>query len=173
MFHDMRDRTCDFWGATDNFDIQWHIQSYFLVFRRHVLASPEFSAFWQTVLPYRRKEQVIRSYEVGLSAWLEDAGFTGRAYVPAESLFPPWPLKLLIRKHHLDPTCFHPERVLKRRMPYVKTNLLRDNPGRVRLDPVYAMLRESGYDMRLIEHDRAPKARGVQRLVERAKRWLE
>ncbi len=52
MFEKMKTVSCDFWGVTDNYELDWHLQSYFLVFRREVFASEAFAAFWRTVLPY-------------------------------------------------------------------------------------------------------------------------
>jgi hypothetical protein len=73
---------CDFWGLTDNSDITPHIQSYFMVFRRRAVAAACFGDFWQSVLPYQDKMQIIRSYEVGLTVWLQQHGFTWRAAFP-------------------------------------------------------------------------------------------
>lgn len=74
-FNDMAELECDFWGITECFQMQPHIQSYFLVFRRRVLESQVFRHFWDGVLPYTNKLQVIQSYEVGLTQWLVETGF--------------------------------------------------------------------------------------------------
>ena len=132
----------------------WHIQSYFLVFRRRVLDSEAFAAFWRSVLPYTDKDQVIRSYEVGLSEFLVEAGMRGRAYVPVETLFPPWPLSLAFKNKGRSATTFHPMRLLERRMPFVKGDTLRDNPGRVRVEPIHAAMEAAGYDISMVEFDR-------------------
>ena len=55
---------------TDSFEIRWHVQSYFLVIKRRALQSLAFSQFFNAVLPYRDKDQVIRSYELGLTRFL-------------------------------------------------------------------------------------------------------
>jgi hypothetical protein len=44
-------------------------------------------------------------------------------------------------------------------MPYVKVELLRDNPARIPLEPVYRAMKESGYAMDTVEFDRAPRFR--------------
>jgi hypothetical protein len=75
VFTDMESLECDFWGITECFQMQPHIQSYFLVFRRRVLESQAFGHFWDGVLPYVNKSQVIQSYEVGLTQWLQESGF--------------------------------------------------------------------------------------------------
>jgi hypothetical protein len=78
---------CDFWGLTDNDQIAPHLQSYFLVFCSKVIRSSSFLQFWKSVLPYRDKDQVIRSYEVGLTIWLEENGFKSAALFPQQKVF--------------------------------------------------------------------------------------
>ncbi|MBI4701105.1 MAG: hypothetical protein HY744_08095 [Deltaproteobacteria bacterium] len=154
VFARMTASACDFWGMTDNHEIAWHLQSYFLAFKRRVLGSPAFAEFWSSVLPYRDKAQAIRSYEVGLTVFLQGAGFQPRAFVPSESLVPSGLLGRLYRHRRGNPTCCHPLRLLRRGMPFVKVELLRDNPVRVPLAPVLRALRRAGYDRSLLEFDR-------------------
>src|SRR3954452_7881501 len=56
----------DFWGMTESREIKWHLQSYFLCFKREVLRSGELAKFFSSVLPYRDKRAIILSYELGL-----------------------------------------------------------------------------------------------------------
>src|SRR5690242_3001229 len=60
----MARKRCDFWGMTWNTEISPHVQSYFMVFRPVVVASPVFRAFWEQVAVLPDKKQVIHSYEV-------------------------------------------------------------------------------------------------------------
>ena len=144
---------CDFWGMTDSNQHGWHLQSYFLVFKRAALISRSFSEFWASVLPYRDKSQVIRSYEMGLSIYLTEAGLRGEAVVPLRSLFPSGHRALLYRYQNLNVMYFYPSRYLDHGMPFVKTSLLRCNPIGVPLEPVRRRIRDAGYDERLIEFD--------------------
>jgi hypothetical protein len=73
---------CDFWGLTDNCDTCHHLQSFFLVFRRAVIQTECFARFWSAILPYTDKAQVIRSYEMGLTSWLEQHGFKWKTQFP-------------------------------------------------------------------------------------------
>jgi lipopolysaccharide biosynthesis protein len=165
MFDDMTATPWDFWGATDNYEIGWHLQSYFLVFRRPVLRSDAFASFWDTVLPYKSKDQVIRSYELGLSTFLLEAGFRGAAYVPCSALFPPWPIDLLIKYKRRNPTTYHPIRLMRRGMPFIKAELLRDNPAKLALGPVYRELERTDYDSALIEFSAARESEPRSRLA--------
>jgi lipopolysaccharide biosynthesis protein len=128
---------CDFWGLTDNDELNLHLQSYFLVFRQPVLQNPHFAEFWRSVLPFRDKLQVIRSYEAGLTCWLEEAGFKWKAIYPQREI---WPLFLQQRgrlrktidvclrrnlKKPLNTTLFAPDILLQRGMPFFKAALLK------------------------------------------------
>lgn len=156
-FERMRENPADFWGMTGSHDIAWHLQSYFLVFRKRALASEAFSRFWQSVLPYRDKKQVIRSYEVGLTTFLLEAGLTADAYVRVKAL-----PESDGDEFRGNATCLIPATLLDKGMPYVKVELLRDNPCRIDIEPVRRRLRRAGYAEELIEFDR-PVARNVAR----------
>lgn len=170
MFDHMDRQQLDFWGATDNCDIDWHLQSYFVAFRRKVLCSPSFTQFWRSVLPYENKHQVIRSYEVGMSQFLLQQGFVGDAYVPVRTLFPPWPFNLRHKRRRHDATIWNPVRLLRRRMPFVKVALLRDNPGEQKLEPVYDFMQRAGYDSSLIELDARPAPNKLDEMLHKIRR---
>ncbi|MDE1150780.1 MAG: rhamnan synthesis F family protein [Azospirillaceae bacterium] len=74
------------WGLTDNWDQQFHLQSYFLIFHQAALQHPSFGRFWQKVRYYRRKRWVIRDYEIGLTRYFLRAGLHCRALLPYRSL---------------------------------------------------------------------------------------
>ncbi len=158
LFEKMAATDCDLWALTDNLEFEWHLQSYFLVFKQPVLRSSAFTQFWSSVLPYRNKRQVIRCYEVGLTIFFTEAGFKAQAVAPTRSLFPRGPLAKLYKHRDKNPTCCHPVRLLKRGVPFVKVELLRDNPVEIELAPVYRELQRLGYDRQLIEFDRPATA---------------
>ncbi len=152
IFSRMSAQPCDFWGMTDSFEITWHLQSYFLVFKRKAFTSSAFEQFFRSVLPYRDKDQVIRSYELGLTRYLQEAGLRPAAFVPIGAwLSSEWRRERL-RRRRRNATVFHPMALLKLGMPLVKVQLLRDNPGRVRLGPVLRAMQDSGYDMSQVRY---------------------
>lgn len=57
----------DFWGLTENYEIAYHLQSYFLCFNQKVTNSDVWRNFWDNVKNIESKEQIIVDYEVGLS----------------------------------------------------------------------------------------------------------
>jgi rhamnosyltransferase len=161
IFHRMEQERCDFWGMTESAEIAPHLQSYFLAFKANALRSAAFRAFWQSVLPYRDKHQIIRSYEVGLTTYLSEQGLLPRAVVSLDSL----PGSFWRSRRRKNPTLYSPAALVEAGMPFVKVWLLRDNPLGVPLGPVYRALETSGYDLDLVEFDRAtpfrPSLRGL------------
>jgi rhamnosyltransferase len=134
-FQRMADQPCDFWGMTDSYQHDWHIQSYFLVFRHKVIRSEAFATFWRSVLPYTNKRQTIRSYEIGLTEYLAGAGFTSRVLAPTLSLLPKGILRYLFRKYRKykrrNPAVIYARELLKARMPFMKLELFKRKPALV------------------------------------------
>jgi lipopolysaccharide biosynthesis protein len=76
----------DVWGITENFDIRYHLQSYFLLFNNAVLKAPKFRKFWESMRYVENKRVVIHKYEIGLSQMLLKIGFRLRALHPYREL---------------------------------------------------------------------------------------
>jgi hypothetical protein len=144
MWQNQSQSDCDFWGLTDNDEVSHHLQSYFLVFRKQVLQNPRFSEFWNSVLPYLEKSQVIRSCEMGLTCWLEESGFKWKAQYPQTEI---WRLFLKKRdglrkfvdfcrrrnlKQPLNSTIFAPDILLQLGMPFIKVEMFKFNTSNVR-----------------------------------------
>ncbi len=70
------------WGITDSWEISYHLQSYFLLFKAEALRHPAFARFWRGVRYVQSKSWVIRRYEVGLSRTLIRGGLRCAALFP-------------------------------------------------------------------------------------------
>ena len=70
------------WGVTDSWDRAYHLQSYFLLFKREALVHPAFLAFWRGVRLVPSRSWVIRKYEIGLTQALLKAGLRCAALFP-------------------------------------------------------------------------------------------
>ena len=151
VFRSMQESTCDFWGMSDNLDFEYHLQSYFLVFRKPILHSGHLEAFFSSVLPYQHKEQTILSYEVGLTHFLLDQGFAPDVVASVFDFD-----KRLRRSNAL---LYAPISVIDRGVPYVKAELLRDNPHQVCLAAVRKRMEALGYPWNLVEIERRPPRR--------------
>ena len=86
VFDRMASRETDFWGITDSWAHAYHLQSYFLVFRKRALAHPAFRSFWERYANPMQKDRVIAAGEIGLSQTLLNAGLTPAALCPYADL---------------------------------------------------------------------------------------
>jgi len=71
----------DVWGMTDSYEIDYHLQSYFLYVNKNVVLSATWQSFWKKVDLSLPKQAVIDQYEAGLSRILIGANFKIGAYV--------------------------------------------------------------------------------------------
>jgi lipopolysaccharide biosynthesis protein len=149
----------DVWGITDSWERSFHLQSFFLLFGRRALASPGFRRFWAGVRYVQAKSWVIERYEVGLTRSLMAAGLRCRALCPyreaatglmaaaARELEPATPSRELSPTQRVflgriaDAVAFGvplnschflwDHLVLHMGCPFIKRELLRDNPARI------------------------------------------
>jgi O-antigen biosynthesis protein len=148
VFERMAPSRCDFWSVTDNVEYEYHLQSYFVVLRQAPLRGGQVERFFESVLPYRNKTQVIRSYEVGLTHFLLDQGFAPDVLA---SVYDPG-----IGLGSFNASLFAPLALLDHGVPYVKVELLRDNPHQISLAGVRARMAAAGYPLDLVEPDWRP-----------------
>jgi hypothetical protein len=147
----------DVWGATDSWQARYHLQSYFLVAGRKVLISPVWHDFWRHVRPVQSKEWVIRRYEVGLTQSLMRSGFACSAMwrytdlvrrvdpslanapggedagrtdprVAARASHAGRILHGVVSRRPLNPTSDLWRQLLQAGYPFLKRELLRENP---------------------------------------------
>jgi lipopolysaccharide biosynthesis protein len=77
----------DIWGMTDSYEVNYHIQSYFLYFNEQVIKSQTWLDFWQRMdFTGLSKWDIIVKYEVGLSQTFFKAGFRLGAYAQIETI---------------------------------------------------------------------------------------
>ena len=132
---------CDFWGITESFEVYPHYQSYFLGFKRSVLDSPAFMRFQQRIALLADKRKIIGGYEVGLVAALRRGGLWGQVLVPGHCVAGP----------QLNPTLHRWRETLAAGSPFLKVQLLRENPHQQQLSDWPAVVASCGYDPALIE----------------------
>jgi lipopolysaccharide biosynthesis protein/GT2 family glycosyltransferase len=77
----IRGSAADFVGLTDNYELQWHVQSYFLALKHRAL--PAFEDFMDEVMVFPDKENVIHEYEVPLASFLRGKGLACEVLFPA------------------------------------------------------------------------------------------
>jgi hypothetical protein len=69
-------------GMTDSWETFYHLQSYFLLFKKDAFHSETFKNFWNSVKLSHDKNKIIDQYEVGISQKFIADDFTLGAYVP-------------------------------------------------------------------------------------------
>lgn len=77
----MRRRQADFWSITQSDAYCYHLQSYFLSFSRAVFLSTQFLEFFRAVKKENSVQDVIKNYELRLTAVLQSAGFEPSALI--------------------------------------------------------------------------------------------
>jgi len=81
IFGKMINCQCDFWGITESHLINYHLQSYFIVFKKNVINSKIFTSFWKSIEVIEDKEMLIQKYEVGLTQMLMNHNFVPKSLV--------------------------------------------------------------------------------------------
>lgn len=68
----------DFWGMTNFRKTKYfdeHLQSYFMSFKKHVVASEAFQKFWTSIKTFTDVQDVIDNYETRVTSVLVEVGF--------------------------------------------------------------------------------------------------
>lgn len=160
----------DLWGASLNRQIRPHVQSFFMVFGRALIRSGFIRTFWHSVEPIPDKLQLILRYEVGLSERVEEAGFSidalvdfpaggldSRPRVIADTVSLTDPARSAAGLYSIgaerfpNPMQNYCIEALRRGLPFVKVELIRDNYARANLAGLFAaMTKPRWYDVALV-----------------------
>lgn len=116
----------DFYGMVESLEPIPHLQSWFLLFEPRVVTSDAFAAVLNQPFSAMTKRQIIRDGEIALSRRLAAAGFH------YEALFRNERSKLMNPRYAANPMLvFWRELLVNEGVPFLKIELLRDNPIRV------------------------------------------
>lgn len=148
----------DIWGLTESWQRRYHLQSYFVAFGPRAIRAPAFRGFWAKVIPAPSKSYVIGKYEVGLTQTMVRAGLRVAVLWPYDTLIRQisrdqlapylelegsartdphdltrWLHILRLRdavahRRPLNPTSDLWRHLLLLGYPFIKRELLRDNP---------------------------------------------
>lgn len=124
----------DAFGLTVSQQQTRHLQSFLLSFGSRCLRSSRFRKWWQDMVPIDERDAVIDRYEIGLSRFLRDCGFSiGAAFHPTRKQMRTalWRAfkrgKVALDPRSLNPTQFYWDYLLAE-FGIVKAGLLRDDP---------------------------------------------
>lgn len=149
----------DLWGATESWQHRYHLQSFFLVAGRRALTSRAWEKFWRRMRLVQSRHWVVQRYEIGLTQAMLSGGLRCAAIWTYDSLTKMLPPPRLdddrepimgvdpagdLRRGHLDrirnhiasaipmnPTAELWRQLLQAGFPFIKRELLRNNPARV------------------------------------------
>ncbi len=141
----------DIWGLTESWQTGYHLQSYFYAIAPSVLRTPTWRRFWAGVRPVPSKHSIIRAYEIGFTRAMLRGGLRCRALFPYSDLIdaipepddhPPIARALadaaarrlrdkVALSAPLNPSSDLWRELLGLGYPFIKRELLRDNPARV------------------------------------------
>lgn len=124
-YQEMEQKASDFWGLTRHracrpkigkrrVRIPPHLQSYFIVFNRAVVASSAFQNFWEQVTPQPGIWDVILRYEIHLTGILSRAGFSSAAVFDSGQEFTVNP----------NAAHYYPDLLVRRGVPFIKVRSL-------------------------------------------------
>lgn len=111
----------DVWGMTDSYEIEYHLQSYFLYFNKAAIVSEVFTKFWKKVDLSSSKEEVIYKYEIGLSSLFSRSNLNLGAYASIDILS-----KSAVHGHKIiNPTLVFWKLLIKtHQFPFLKRELI-------------------------------------------------
>jgi lipopolysaccharide biosynthesis protein len=145
MLDRVRKSDADIIGLTESTQFTRHFQSYIMFFRQAAFGHPCFRQFWRRVRTGGRKF-VIRNYELTFINQMEKGGLRTSA------LFPP--------SDPLNPTLTRWRELINAGFPFIKIQLLRDNPYKVDLSGWDSIVEKRGFDPNIIrrhlEHHHNP-----------------
>ncbi len=140
-------------GLVASNEVQPHFQSFVLFFKPGAIGAEVFRRFWHDVRSGDRR-YVIDHYELQLLARFSEAGVRAEAmFLPGE---PQDGNPTLTRWRELLDACF----------PYIKVQLLRDNPFDSSLTDWRAAARHSGFDLAMVDRQVAALGITVRELVD-------
>ncbi|MGU3452887.1 rhamnan synthesis F family protein [Methylobacterium fujisawaense] len=122
----------DIVGLTDNYQLGWHLQSYFLAIKKRALIGAPFRKFIDGVVSYKRKNDVIAEYETKFTHYMINHGLKCLA---------------LYKSTNLSNTTLDSWRELTRAgMPYVKASLFNRCTVKVDITGWREHLNQLGYE---------------------------
>lgn len=139
LIADIRSSNAAMVGLTDNYEIKWHIQSYFLALKYSALQSVVFREFIYNLRSYTTKTRVINEYETQMAEILISAG------LECDVLFKS------LGSHSKNRTIYHWKELIEEGFPFLKVGTIRDNYPDVDTTSWTSVAAALGYDTSLAD----------------------
>lgn len=156
IFETMEQKDCDFWGITDNFEHNYHLQSYFLVFNNKIIKNEAFRAFFDRIKIETYFMDIVKNNEIKLTPLLIEQGFKSESLIKTTiktniSCYP----KTLIKKYNcpfIKIKCFsNSEENLKNFFEDWRTILTKNTVYDVNLIENHMKTNNNDYDSNIIK----------------------
>jgi rhamnosyltransferase len=126
---------------TDNFQINYHLQSFFIYYNKEAFNHKVFRDFFGNFKIYEDKQTLIDQNEIKFSERLQKTDLNIKAFCSAAEF-----------DSYVNITHYYwKELILKTSYPFIKKELLRDNPMRLDISDWREILSEKGYDVTMID----------------------
>lgn len=125
IFTSMQAEARDVWGMVESHEMSWHLQSWFICLSAASMACPAVARVFDLPFPQMSKAEIILHGEIGLGTAIRAEGLSWAACLPDRRKG----LRKLVAVNpmHVDWVCA----LRCGRVPFVKVELLRDNPARI------------------------------------------
>lgn len=135
-------KSYDFWSMTDNYEIEYHLQSYFVVYNKTAFTHPVFQAFWENFKIYEDKQTLIEHNEIGFSQDMMQTGLSYHSYYSVKD------------KNYVNILQYHWDTLItEHQFPFIKKELLKRNPLQLAIDNWSDIVQSvSDYDTALIQN---------------------
>ncbi|MBA1419392.1 MAG: glycosyltransferase [Epsilonproteobacteria bacterium] len=135
-------KTYDLWSMTDNYEIEYHLQSYFMVYNKSAYSHDIFKMFWENFKIYEDKQTLIEHNEIGFSQNMINSGLTYNSYYSVQN------------KNYVNVLQYHWDTLIQEyQFPFIKKELLKRNPLQLPIDNWTDIVQSvSDYDTALIQN---------------------
>jgi lipopolysaccharide biosynthesis protein len=131
----------DFWSMTDNYEIEYHLQSYFVVYHKTAFTHSVFQTFWENFKIYEDKQTLIEHNEIAFSQDMMHTGLSYHSYYSVKD------------KNYVNVLQYHWDTLIQEhQFPFIKKELLKRNPLGLPIDNWSTIVQSvSDYDITLIQ----------------------
>ena len=130
----------DLWSMTDNHEVEYHLQSYFMVYNKKAFTHHLFQDFWENLKIYHNKQILIENNEIGFSQNMMNSNLTYSSYYVAKD------------KNYVNVLQYYwDDLILNQEFPFMKKELIQKNPLNIKIEHWSNIIQSvSQYDTTLI-----------------------
>jgi len=130
MFNKMKNEKVDFWGLSDSYYLNYHIQSFFWVFNKKIIKSKFYNTFWNKCTDLKDKGKIIKNYEMSFTNQVLENNYKVSAYIKIKDIYNELKIKypkLLPLEAYTGYYTFWDILISKFKSIYLKKNILLEN----------------------------------------------